>query len=251
GGNRGGGPGARRARAGRGPGGQHGRGRAERPHGVRGLAEQPVRDLRRPRALMAGGPARRPLTPLPTPLEPAPRFSEAAGVEVWVKRDDIGSIGLAGNKGRKLEYPVAAPLAGGTDTPVTPGAAASHPPRATAAAAAQAGLRCVLVLGGEPPDAPNGNVLLDGLFGAELRFARTGDWSELDRALHATAAELRSAGSHPYVMPAGCSSPLGAVGFVHAHTELAAQMAEAGIAAQALYHASSSRGTHAGPVAGP
>jgi D-cysteine desulfhydrase family pyridoxal phosphate-dependent enzyme len=199
---------------------------------------------------MDGGPVRRPLTPLPTPLEPAPRFSEAVGAEVWIKRDDIGSIGMAGNKVRKLEYLVAAALEEGADTLVTLGAVASNAARATAAAAARSGLRCVLVLGGDAPDVPSGNVLLDGLFGAEVRFVPTAGWDALDRALAATAAEIEAAGGRPYVMPVGCSSPLGAVGFVAAHAELAHQLADAGVAAEAAYHASSSGGTHAGLILG-
>ena len=57
-----------------------------------------------PRVALAGG---------PTPLEYLPRFSAAVGAPVWIKRDDIGSLGLAGNKVRKLEYLLAAAQAAG------------------------------------------------------------------------------------------------------------------------------------------
>ena len=33
---------------------------------------------------------------LPTPLQPAPRLSQALGVEVLVKRDDLTGLGLGG-----------------------------------------------------------------------------------------------------------------------------------------------------------
>ncbi len=36
------------------------------------------------------------LTHAPTPLTHAPRLSAAIGVDVWIKRDDVGALGLAG-----------------------------------------------------------------------------------------------------------------------------------------------------------
>ncbi len=45
-----------------------------------------------------------PLVTTPTPLQPAPRLSEALGTEVWLKRDDLTGLGLGGNKLRGLEY---------------------------------------------------------------------------------------------------------------------------------------------------
>src|SRR5689334_1525660 len=104
---------------------------------------------------------RAPLTPLPTPLERAARLSEALGVEVWLKRDDVGSLGLAGNKVRKLEYALGQARQDGATAVVTLGAAQSNHARATAAACARLNLRCVLVFRGEPPGgAPSGNLLL-------------------------------------------------------------------------------------------
>ncbi|HEY2535615.1 MAG TPA: pyridoxal-phosphate dependent enzyme, partial [Solirubrobacteraceae bacterium] len=61
------------------------------------------------------------LTALPTPLEPAPRLSRELGVEVWLKRDDVGSLGLVGNKVRKLEFTLGEALAQGAEEVVTLG----------------------------------------------------------------------------------------------------------------------------------
>ena len=49
-------------------------------------------------------PPRLSLAHLPTPLEPAPRFSSemTPGVEVWIKRDDCTGLAFGGNKARKL-----------------------------------------------------------------------------------------------------------------------------------------------------
>ena len=194
--------------------------------------------------------ARVPLAPLPTPLVRADRFGTAVGADVWIKRDDIGSIGLAGNKVRKLEFVVADAIAQGADTLVTAGAAQSNHARATACAAAALGLRCILVLGGSKPPKAEGNLLLDGLFGAEPRFVGSDDWGEIDRALADTVAAARDAGDAPYLIPLGCSSPLGAVGFAAAYRELLDQLDLAGVTAAEVWHASTSGGTQAGLTLG-
>jgi 1-aminocyclopropane-1-carboxylate deaminase/D-cysteine desulfhydrase len=190
-----------------------------------------------------------PLATLPTPFHRLPRFGGAIGAEVWIKRDDMGSVGLAGNKVRKLEYVLADARGQGADTIVIIGAEQSNAARATAAACAQTGLRCVLVLSGDPGDsgrAPSGNLLLDRLFGAEVHFAGDVGWAELWEASQRIGDELRSEGATPYTLPAGASSPLGACGFVQAWSELQEQ----GTDARTLYFASSSCGTYAGLLLG-
>lgn len=191
-----------------------------------------------------------PLADLPTPLQRLDSFGAAIGAEVWIKRDDVGPIGLAGNKVRKLEYVLADARGQGADTIVIIGAEQSNAARATAAACAQLGLRCVLVLSGDEPDTPTGNLLLDRLFGAEIRFAGTTDWAELWQASERAAEELRAGGARPYSLPAGSSSPLGAVGFASAWFELLDQLREHQVDARTLFHASSSGGTHAGLLLG-
>ena len=187
------------------------------------------------------------LADLPTPLERLDRFGEAIGREVWMKRDDAGSIGLAGNKVRKLEFTLADARWQGADTILIIGAEQSNAARATAAACARTGLGCVVVLSGDPPRFPAGNLLLDHLFGADVRFAGDVGWAELWDAGEAIAAELRRAGARPYSLPAGSSSPLGAVGFAAAWFEL---LDDLPAGPEALYFASSSGGTHAGLLLG-
>src|SRR6476660_1073843 len=111
--------------------------------------------------------ARFPLAQLPTPIEELKSLSrELGGPELLIKRDDQTGLALGGNKARKLEFLVGDALAKGADTLVTLGAAQSNHCRQTAAAAAMAGLKCELILNGKRPDVPNGNLLLDELFGA-------------------------------------------------------------------------------------
>src|SRR5258707_13540613 len=103
----------------------------------------------------------------PTPIKKLARLSrELGGPEVLIKRDDQTGLALGGNKARKLEFLVGDALAQGADTLVTAGGAQSNHCRQTAAAAAKAGLKCELILNGKKPDLPNGNLLLNRLFGA-------------------------------------------------------------------------------------
>jgi D-cysteine desulfhydrase len=190
------------------------------------------------------------LAPLPTPLHHLPRFSAQIGAEIWMKRDDIGAPGLAGNKVRKLEFVLGAARRDGADAVVIVGAEQSNACRAAAAACAQLGLRCLLVLSGDAPGRATGNLLLDRLYGADVRFAGTTDWTALARAAERAAEELRAGGATPYLLPVGASSPLGAVGFAVAWFELLAQLDGLDVAAGTVVHASSSGGTYAGLLAG-
>jgi D-cysteine desulfhydrase len=190
------------------------------------------------------------LAHLPTPLEALPRFREAlgGGPRLLIKRDDQTGLATGGNKARKLEFLVAEALEQGADTLVTVGAAQSNHCRQTAAAAAKTGLRCVLVLSGDPPQPPwNGNLLLDSLLGAEIRWA--GD-RERAAVVDETAEALRAAGARPYVIPVGGSVPTGAAAYVAAVEELADQLATRGEHVTRLVFASGSAGTHAGILVG-
>lgn len=196
-------------------------------------------------------PARLQLVDLPTPLHEAPRFSEAVGARVLVKRDDVLGPGFAGNKVRKLELTLAAARDEGADAVVTLGAAQSNHARATAAACARLGWHCSLVLGGPEPDGPPpGNVLLDRLFGARMVWSATTDWAALFEAAEAEAATLRAEGRTPVVLPAGGSTPLGAAAFAVAYDELLAQLDALGAEPPEVVVASSTGGTYAGLLAG-
>ena len=185
-----------------------------------------------------------PLAHLPTPVESLPRLAASlAGPEILVKRDDQTGLAFGGNKTRKLEYLIADALAHGADTLVTGGAVQSNHCRQTAAAAARLGLNCLLVLTGEEPSAPSGNLLLDRLFGARTIFTVR---AERDAAMQAALAEAEAAGQQPYLIPYGGSNPVGAAAYAYAVQELIEQ----GIEADWIVFASSSGGTHAGLAAG-
>jgi 1-aminocyclopropane-1-carboxylate deaminase/D-cysteine desulfhydrase-like pyridoxal-dependent ACC family enzyme len=198
------------------------------------------------RALAA--PPRVSLATLPTALEPGPTLP--GGARLWVKRDDLTGLGMGGNKARKLELLCGAAQAEGADTLVTVGAGQSNHCRMTAAAGARLGWPVHLVLGGDAPATPAGNQLLSTLFGAEAHFPGVTAWPALEEAKDAVAADLRAAGRHPYAIPIGGSTPVGAVGFAAAFVELRDQCRAVNIAPRAVVHATSSGGTHAGLLAG-
>lgn len=198
-------------------------------------------------------PPRISLARLPTPLVLLERLGrELGGARIWVKRDDLTGLELSGNKVRKLEYVAAEALAAGCDTLVTEGTGQSNHCRATAAACARLGLRAVLLLRPEPPaGSPQGNHLLDALFGAELRaFPRPQYEANRDRIIAETLAELRAAGRNPRFTPAGASEPLGCWGYIRAAAELAEQLHVAGVNECDLVFALSSGGTCAGLLLG-
>jgi D-cysteine desulfhydrase len=190
---------------------------------------------------------RRTLGFFPTPLMELPRLSaRLGGPRLLMKRDDQSGLALGGNKTRKLEYLVGAALAGGCDTLVTGGAAQSNHCRQTAAAASACGLACHLVLGGEPPAEPAGNLLLDELLGAVIHWAGPHRKGETIPEL---VAELRRAGRRPYLIPYGGSSAVGALGFVAAVAELKSQLAPFGDISHIVFP-SSSGGTQSGLMVG-
>lgn len=189
-----------------------------------------------------------PLGFFPTPISELPRLTRLLdGPSLWIKRDDLTGLATGGNKTRKLEYLIADALKLGATTVITAGAAQSNHARQTAAAAAQYGLQCILVLRPMAPPAVTGNLLLDHLLGARIRW--TGD-RDTGEAMAEVAAEERSAGREPYIIPVGGSNPIGAGAYVAAMLELTKQALENELRIDHIVMASGSGGTQAGMVVG-
>lgn len=198
-------------------------------------------------------PERISLANLPTPLVKLERLGrELGGANIWMKRDDLTGVEVSGNKVRKLEYVAADALAGGCDTLVTEGTPQSNHCRATAAVCARLGLQAVLLFRPEPPDGPpQGNHLLDTLFGAEMRsYPRAVYANRREQIIAETLAQLAAASRKPRWTPAGASEPLGCWGYMRAATELAEQLDAAGIGECDVVVAVSSEATYAGLVLG-
>ncbi|MBF6606078.1 MAG: pyridoxal-phosphate dependent enzyme [Chloroflexi bacterium] len=193
----------------------------------------------------------------PTPLEHLPRFSHALGaiaaaaghdpaVDVWMKREDLMSIGLGGNKLRNLEFHVGAALAQGADALVTSGRGRANHCRLTAAAAARAGLRCILVLSGPRPAEPSPNERVCELLGAELRYASDSAAGTRDTLLREVLGEIRNGQGVPYEVVLGASGVVGASGQVLAGMELSEQLSTIGVSPDYLFVGAATGGTYAG-----
>lgn len=168
------------------------------------------------------------LADLPTPLEDAPRLAAHLGVsKLLIKRDDQTGLAMGGNKARKLEYDFAQIVKQGCDVVVTVGGAQSNHACMTAAAARKLGIDVKLVLGGPDVDEFQGNMLLDVVLGAEIRFLKNNDDNDdLAAAMDVWIQELRKRGRRPYAIPIGGSTGLGALGYVRAMRELAGQFGQ-------------------------
>jgi D-cysteine desulfhydrase family pyridoxal phosphate-dependent enzyme len=165
------------------------------------------------------------LTSLPTPLDEAPRLADKIGVsKLFIKRDDLTGLAGGGNKARKLEYDFVEIINGGYDIVITAGGIQSNHASMTAAAARRLGLDIKLVLGGPDFEIAKGNLLLDVMFGAEIRYLVDDDANvSLENEMQKWADELTSKGRKPFVIPIGGSTGLGALGYVKAMKELAGQ----------------------------
>jgi len=197
---------------------------------------------------------RRRYTPGETPMEKAPRLTEAlGGPDIYIKRDDLLGLAAGGNKTRKLEFLVADSLAQGADTLITCGAVQSNHCRLTLAAAVKEGLGCRLVLEERVPGTYNpeasGNNFLFNLMGVE-KVAVVPRGSDMMKAMDEAADEVKAEGRKAYVIPGGGSNPIGATGYVACAQEIMAQTFEQGINIDYLVCASGSAGTHAGLVTG-
>jgi D-cysteine desulfhydrase len=156
----------------------------------------------------------------PTPVR---RLELAGAGEVWVKDEGAyGDGGWGGNKVRKLEWVLADARRRKRKTVLTFGALATNHGLATALYARDQGLGAALVLVDQPID-DHVRAQLERLraSGATLHFTHT-----RARTIAALPWLLvrHSSPRPPYVLPAGGSSAVGALGYVEVALELAAQV---------------------------
>ncbi len=122
----------------------------------------------------------------------------------------------------------------------------------TAAAGAVLGLDVHLVMSGDRPPRPEGNQLLDALFGAQLHFVGcpSTHWGELEIAREELTDQLRSDGLRP--TPSRWAAPPrpGPSATSPVTSSWFGQCVAAGVRPAAIVHATASGGTHTGLVAG-
>jgi len=189
---------------------------------------------------------------LPTPLEPMARLSAHLGGDALDQARRLHGLATGGNKTRKLEFLVADALAQGADNADHPGALQSNHARQTAAAAAKLGLKCVLVLEEARLAATdayrhNGNVLLDHLLGATVKYVPRD--SSMTAASEMAADEVRR-GRRPTLCHSWRgSNAIGTLGYVAARWKSCSRR-RGSASDRPRRAATGSSGTQAGLIAG-
>lgn len=190
---------------------------------------------------------------LPTPLEKAEKLTAfLGGPNIFIKRDDCTGLAFGGNKVRKLEFVMGDALEKKAEVVITTGGLQSNWARQTAAAAKKLGMEAILFLQGEKPQEFQGNLLLDKILGADIRFAVV-DEAEEEGEIKGEfpwtgkiAEEVKKKGKTPYLAAIGASNPLGNMGYITATDELKNQLDEMKMKADYIVLAVGTGGTQAG-----
>jgi D-cysteine desulfhydrase len=189
---------------------------------------------------------------MPTPVSPLAGLSrKLRRNNLFIKRDDLSGLVYGGNKVRKLEFLLADAKKQGAVRVITNGAAGSNHALATALYAQRAGLRATLVLSEQTPSpAIAGNLLADACAGAEMIYVER--YNDIAAAVAEKVSQYKKTeGRAPYEIPAGGSSPLGAIGYVNAAFELWEQIDKGAIPEPgAIVVAFGTMGTAAGMLLG-
>jgi 1-aminocyclopropane-1-carboxylate deaminase/D-cysteine desulfhydrase-like pyridoxal-dependent ACC family enzyme len=192
---------------------------------------------------------------LPTPLQEAPRLARELGIgRLLIKRDDLTGLAFGGNKARNLEFRMAEAVDQRADVFIAGLEAQSNSARMSTAAANVLGMHTILVLRSDGERGWQGNLLIDRLLGADIRFITTDDRATasttMDRVLRETADEVRRAGKRPYVMNHASTFAVGsALAYLLCSLELVEQASSIGADPTHIYMASGNKG-HAGLILG-
>jgi len=168
----------------------------------------------------------------PTPLQKLkgalPELESFEGVEFWVKRDDLSSFDLSGNKVRKLEFLLADALTKGHDSVITIGGIQSNHARATAVAARQLGLEPHLILRKNPRSTEDkeidltGNLLFNRMVDSKIYTVSASSYAQIGSVTlcDKLASQLHAQGKNPYIIPVGGSNTLGVFGYIECVKEI-------------------------------
>ncbi|MFT4862430.1 MAG: D-cysteine desulfhydrase [Pseudohongiellaceae bacterium] len=196
-------------------------------------------------------PPRLSLASLPTPLTKLERFSETLdGVNIWIKRDELTGLEVSGNKIRKLEFSIAEAQIQGCNTLITCGGIQSNHCRATAIVGARLGLKVHLILRGEKPKSPEGNLLMDYLCGAQVSYLSQEQWSGHEQFAQELQFRYAKSGDKAFFIPIGASDEIGLWGYIAAAQELKQDFDNQGIKPDYIVCATGSGGTQGGLLVG-
>ncbi len=205
---------------------------------------------------------------LPTPIQKLNNLSNDLGKSnMYIKRDDLTGIGMGGNKIRKLDYIIHEALEKGYDAVCTLGGVQTNHGRLTAAMAAKYGLKCIILCYGTPPKDMTGNLTLDRILDADIRFMDTtnlrakmstmsreeivAEYKSFREGCEAKVAkEYEERGLKVFNVPIGGHSLLGTLGYLDCIKETMDQCEEDNIKLDYLVTGNGSGGTYAGLLLG-
>lgn len=200
---------------------------------------------------MISWPPRLSLAQLPTPVTRVERFPDLPdGVEVWIKRDDLTGTEVSGNKVRKLEFNLAEAQQQGCNAVITCGGVQSNHCRATALLGARLGMKVHLLLRGEQPQIPQGNLLLDQLAGAEITFVSEQQWPQHEAMVRELQEKFAAQNDKAYYIPVGASDEVGLWGYIAASEEIAHDIDRLSLQPDYIVVATGSGGTQSGLLVG-
>ncbi len=185
---------------------------------------------------------------LPTKIEKLERLTkELKGPNIFIKRDDQTGTEFSDNKVRKLEFAVKEAMDQGCNMLITCGGIQSNHARATAAVAVKFGLDSYLVLRSDGQKGIDGNLLIDKILGAKIKFITDNEYAEKRmEIMEDLKMELSKEGYEPYIIPEGASNGIGTFGYYHAMEEIIKQEKEMDIKFDAIIIAVGSGGTYGG-----
>ena len=186
----------------------------------------------------------------PTPMYRLDNMSRTLGRSIYIKRDDMTGVSTGGNKVRKLEYLLYDAKEKGADVVLTAGGAQSNHAMLTAACCNRIGLKSILVLKKRGVQGRVGNLLLNELLGADVRFVDSDSYDDVYAEMDRIADELKKQGHTPYLVPVGGSVPLGTLGYVDCAKEIFSEALELGIRIDRIISTAGSGGTLAGLLLG-
>lgn len=186
----------------------------------------------------------------PTPVHRL-RLNSLKDYQIYVKRDDISSCDLSGNKVRKLEFLLSDAIDRKCDSVITIGGLQSNHCRATAVASRQLGMEPHLIL--RTPFSPDkidlcGNLLWNRMVGSKIysinpiKYIETGS----DNLVAELNEKLRMDNFNPYPIPVGGSNTLGSFGYM----ECIKEILELDVSFDHIVFACGSGGTAAGLAIG-
>lgn len=165
------------------------------------------------------------LTPyLPTPIQPLmDEATERAGINLYLKRDDLIHPTISGNKWRKLKFVLRDAQEKGYETLLTFGGARSNHLYATAAAGALLGMRTIGIVRGEEY-ATKGTETLDFCRAQGMYIHAVSREEYRRRTVPGYLEQLKGTFPASYLIPEGGTSPLALPGVAELVQETEVQL---------------------------